>query len=149
MERREKDSKNRLNVLVIRFYLQSGSPRLNRARKLLIERSKWYLSRVMSIISQLREFHALTSLNDIPMLPTILKPLNGSLGCSESRKLDLGKLSQPLQQILKSSYNSSQLQAISVAIASPDSKKNVELSLIQGPPGMRDFVLQLWSKSLL
>ncbi|XP_019077812.1 uncharacterized protein LOC100265030 isoform X2 [Vitis vinifera] len=135
VERREKDSKSRSNVLVIRFYLQNGSSRLNRARKLLIERSKWYLSRVMSITSQLREFHALSSINDIPILPMILKPFNGSLGRSESRKLDPSKLSQPLQRILESSYNSSQLQAISVAIASPDSKKNFDLSLIQGPPG--------------
>lgn len=142
VERREKDGKSRSNVLVIRFYLQSGSSRLNRARKLLIERSKWYLTRVMSITSQIREFHALSSLNDIPLLPNILKPLNGSLGHTESRKLDLGKLSQPLQQILKSSYNSSQLQAISVAITSPDSKKFFDLSLIQGPPGMCDFTLQ-------
>ncbi|XP_059642145.1 uncharacterized protein LOC132284095 isoform X2 [Cornus florida] len=134
VERREKDNKRRSSILVIRFYLQNGSSRLNRTRKLLIERSKWYVSRVMNITPQLREFQALSAIKDIPLLPNILNPINHSAGQYESRK-DLSKLSQSLQRILKSSYNESQVQAISAAIGPLDSKKDFELSLIQGPPG--------------
>ncbi|XP_019707473.1 uncharacterized protein [Elaeis guineensis] len=135
VERREKSDKNWSIILVIRFYLPNGSSRLNKVRRLLIERSKWFLSRLMSITPQLREFQALSSLHDIPMLPIILNPFDGSLGYPESGKVQLGKLSQALQKMLMSSFNESQLQAISVAIRKQDSRRNFELSLIQGPPG--------------
>ncbi|KAG8380280.1 hypothetical protein BUALT_Bualt07G0176900 [Buddleja alternifolia] len=134
VERREKDNKRRLNILAIRLYLQ-GCSRLNRARKLLNERSKWYVSRVMSITPQLREFQALSSIREIPLLPIILNPVNHPCGQYESRTENLSKLSQPLQQIFKSSYNGSQLQAISLAIGPFDLKKDFDLTLIQGPPG--------------
>nr|DAD46144.1 TPA_asm: hypothetical protein HUJ06_004374 [Nelumbo nucifera] len=135
VERREKDNKRRSNILVIRLYLQKSSSRLNKANKLLTERSKWYISRVMNITPQLREFQALSSLSDIPVLPIILKPTISSRDCNESRKAELAKLAKPLQLILKNSFNDSQLQAISVAIGTNDSKIDFELSLIQGPPG--------------
>lgn len=135
MERREKDNKRRLNILVIRVYLQ-GCSRLNRARKLLTDRSKWFLYRVMSIASQLREFQALSSIREIPLLPIVLNPVNYFSGHREIRNENIIRLSQPLQQVLKSSYNDSQLQAINTAIGPFDSKKDYELSLIQGPPGM-------------
>ncbi|XP_022889351.1 uncharacterized protein LOC111404723 isoform X2 [Olea europaea var. sylvestris] len=134
VERREKDNKRRLNILVIRVYLQ-GCSRLNRARKLLTDRSKWLLYRVMSIASQLREFQALSSIREIPLLPIVLNPVNYFSGHREIRKENIIRLSQPLQQVLKSSYNDSQLQAINTAIGPFDSKKDFELSLIQGPPG--------------
>lgn len=135
MERRERDNKRRLSILLIRFYLQNGTSRLNEARKNLRERSKWHASRIMSITPQLREFQALSSIKEIPLLPIILKPINDGPSSNEFSKVDLSKLSQLLQVILKSSFNDSQLQAISVAIGLRNSKKKVELSLIQGPPG--------------
>lgn len=136
VERRERDNKRRLTILVIRFYLQNGSSRSNQARKNLIDRSKWHACRVMSITPQLREFQALSSINGIPIFPVILNPVNDSLGTHVSKEVNLGKLAQPLQQILKLSFNDSQLQAISVAVGSPKLKKDFELSLIQGPPGI-------------
>ncbi|XP_052181406.1 uncharacterized protein LOC127794403 isoform X2 [Diospyros lotus] len=135
VERREKVDKRRSSILVIRFYLQNGSSRMNRARKFLTERSKWYISRIMSITPQLREFHALSSIYNIPLLPVILNPVNHPFGHYGSRKEDLRKLPQPLFHILKSSYNDNQLQAIGAAIGPPDSKGGYEMSLIQGPPG--------------
>ncbi|XP_037493472.1 uncharacterized protein LOC105646246 isoform X2 [Jatropha curcas] len=135
VERRERDNKRRASMLLIRFYFLNGSSRLNQARKQLLERSKWHASRIMSITPQLREFQVLSSIKDIPILSVILKPADAFLGYNESRELALDKLSQPLQQVLKSSFNDSQLQAISVAIGLPNSKKDFELSLIQGPPG--------------
>ena len=135
MERRERDNKRRLSILLIRFYLQNGTSRLNHARRNLLERSKWHASRIMSITPQLREFQALSSIKEIPLLPTILNPVYDSPSSNECPKADLRKLSQSLQQILMSSFNDSQLQAISVATGFSNSKK-FELSLIQGPPGM-------------
>lgn len=93
----------------------------------------------MSITSQLREFQALSSINGIPLLPIILNPINHSFGHHESRKGDLSRLPQPLQRVLKSSYNDCQLQAIGAAIEPLDSKKEYDLSLIQGPPGTFAF----------
>lgn len=90
----------------------------------------------MNITSQLREFQALSLIKDIPLLPIILKPVNDSLDSNVSNEVDLSKLSLPLERILKSSFNDSQLQAISIATETPKRKKDFELSLIQGPPGL-------------
>ncbi|XP_016902852.2 uncharacterized protein LOC103500612 isoform X2 [Cucumis melo] len=135
VDRRERDNKRKMNLLIIRFYLLSGSSRLHQARKNLIERSKWHASRIMSITPQLREFQALSSIKDIPVVPTILNPKTSSIPHDESKVVDLSKLSRPLQQILKSSFNVSQLQAIDVSIGSRNMKNDLELSLVQGPPG--------------
>ncbi|KAI3845786.1 hypothetical protein MKW98_016545, partial [Papaver atlanticum] len=135
VDRREKDHKRRSIILVIRLYLQNGSTRFNKAKRLLVDRSKWYLTRIMSLTSQLREFQALSSLNDIPVLPVILKPTVHSDDFNKSRKIELGKLPEPLAQVLKSSFNDSQLQAISDAIGNNVTSRDFELSLIQGPPG--------------
>ncbi|KAG9449287.1 hypothetical protein H6P81_009252 [Aristolochia fimbriata] len=133
VERREKDTKCKKLVIVIRFFLQSTSAHIVKAKRLLTERSKWYVSRIMSITPQLREFQALSSLKDIPLLPLILNPIGQCY--PKSRKIELCKLPLPLLQTLKSSFNDSQLQAISVAIGTHGQNKDFELSLIQGPPG--------------
>ncbi|KAE8709137.1 hypothetical protein F3Y22_tig00110332pilonHSYRG00979 [Hibiscus syriacus] len=134
VERRERDNKRRSSMLLIRFYLQNGSIRLNQARRQLLERSKWHASRIMSITPQLREFQALSSIKEIPLLPVILNPVN-DFTLSYKSTIDFSKLAQPLQQLLKSSFNDSQLQALNVALGSQKIKKDFELSLIQGPPG--------------
>ncbi|XP_074268049.1 uncharacterized protein LOC141591568 [Silene latifolia] len=135
VERREKDNKRRLNMLLIRCYLQGGSSRLNRARKLLLERSKWFLGRIMSITPQLREFQALSSAEVIPAIPVVLRPAHHFNSFKEHNKVNLSKLSQPMQKVLRSTFNESQMQAISAVVESRDSKNDFELSLVQGPPG--------------
>lgn len=135
MERREIDNKRKLNIVVIRLYLQNGCSRLNQARKFLFERSKWCISHLLSITPQIREFQALSSIKEIPLLPVILNPKNHPYDCHSSARENLSKLSQPLQHVLQSLYNDSQLQAISSAIGLLGSKRDFELSLIQGPPG--------------
>ncbi|PWA56676.1 P-loop containing nucleoside triphosphate hydrolase [Artemisia annua] len=137
VERCEKDNKRRSSsssILMIKLYLQNGCSRLNRAKKLLMERSKWYIHRVMSITSQLREFQALSSIHTIPLLPVILNPNNHQPNALKSRT-DLSKLSRPLQQILESSFNDCQLQAISSVSGPANLRDDHGLSLIQGPPG--------------
>ncbi|KAF0923218.1 hypothetical protein E2562_003428 [Oryza meyeriana var. granulata] len=134
VDRRESD-KNKVLILVIRFFLSNENARLNKVKRLLVERSKWFLNRVMSMTPQIREFSALSSLNDIPVLPVILNPLSCNLIYHGSGKAYLDKLSHPMRKVLKSSYNDSQLQAVSIAIGPTSSKTNFDLSLIQGPPG--------------
>ncbi|KAK1290120.1 putative helicase MAGATAMA 3 [Acorus calamus] len=135
VERREKNHKSRSSILVIRLYLPNSLLRLNKVNRLLIERSKWFVTRIMSITPQLREFQALSSIKDIPLLPVILNPTDHSVGHSDNSKVEISMLSQPMQQTLISSFNESQLRAIGIAIATCDLKKISELSLIQGPPG--------------
>ncbi|CAL5082162.1 unnamed protein product [Urochloa decumbens] len=132
VERRESD-KNKALIFVIKFFLSSNNARLNKVKRLLVERSKWILNRVMSMTPQIREFSALSSLNDIPVLPAILNPVS----CSDhkSGKVHLDRLAHPLRKVLKSSYNESQLEAVSIAIGSTSSRTKFDLSLIQGPPG--------------
>ena len=89
----------------------------------------------MSITPQVREFHALSSIKGIPILPLILNVVKDPICADESKEVDLSMLSEPLQQTLRSSFNVSQLQAISNAIGISEPKKDLELSLIQGPPG--------------
>lgn len=95
----------------------------------------------MSITPQLREFQALSSIREIPLLPIILNPVNCRSSQYESETQSMSKLPQPLQQILKSSYNESQLQAISLATGPFDLTKDFELTLIQGPPGVWLFIV--------
>lgn len=135
VERREKNTKSRSTIIVIRFYLPSGPSRFSTARRLITERSKWHVSCIMSITPQLREFQALSSLQYIPMLPIILNPVDCSKDYSQPRKFELSKLSQPIQQMLKSSFNNNQLLAISNVIGRHTLRKSFDLSLIQGPPG--------------
>lgn len=95
----------------------------------------------MSITPQLREFQALSSIREIPLLPIILNPVNCRSSQYDAETQSMSKLPQPLQQILKSSYNDSQLQAISLATGLSDLKKDFELTLIQGPPGVWLFII--------
>ncbi|KAL1224181.1 putative helicase MAGATAMA 3 [Cardamine amara subsp. amara] len=135
VEGREWDDKKRSSILNVRLFLQNASSRLNQARRNLLERSQWHASRILNATSQIREFQALSSIKDIPVLPVILSPMSDSNYDSEVKRSDLRSLPQPLQQILKSSFNESQLQAISVAIGSSNFLKAFDISLIQGPPG--------------
>lgn len=148
VERREKDNKRGLSIVLIRLYFQNGSSRLNQARRNLTERSKWHAYRVMSITPQIREFHALSSVKHIPLLPLILNPVKDSF-CLDECQVDLSKLCQSLQQTLRSAFNFSQLQAVSVAIGRAKTKKTVELSLIQGPPGLQSTLCHLLTCQIL
>ncbi|KAF3494619.1 hypothetical protein DY000_02057545 [Brassica cretica] len=135
VEGREWDEKKRSSILNVRLYLQNASSRLNQARRNLLERSQWHACRILNITSQIREFQALSSIKDIPVLPVILSPLGDSNYDTETKRSDLRSLPHSLQQILKSSFNESQLQAISVSIGSSNLTKEFDISLIQGPPG--------------
>lgn len=88
----------------------------------------------MSITPQHREFQALSSIRDIPILPLILKPVGNSQACEAKMSGQLASM----QCLLKSSFNEGQLQAIRFAVGS--SKNDFSLSLIQGPPGMRPMI---------
>ncbi|KAH9305772.1 hypothetical protein KI387_010176, partial [Taxus chinensis] len=139
VERRERDTKSRSTILVLRLYLHSGIIRLAKARRLLIERSKWCVTRLMSITPQLREFQALSAAKDLPLLPIILNPQTAAIKLahihSQAQGTDLKILPEPLKECLKEAFNESQLKAISVVLQQNISLENSGLSLIQGPPG--------------
>lgn len=142
VERRERDAKSRSTILLLRLYLQSGIPRLAKARRLLTVRSKWSVTRLMSITPQLREFQALSAVKDVPLLPIILNPHIAATKfadvCAHTQGTqgeDMELFPKPLKEYLKEAFNESQLKAISAVLQRNDSQKNCGLSLIQGPPG--------------
>jgi hypothetical protein len=136
VDRREKGDRNQTTILVIRFLISNEIARFGRVRKFLTARSKWFLNKVFNLTPQMREFQALSSLNDIPILPIILNPLNFPASSAGPHKASLDRLGEPIKRLLTTSYNDSQLQAIGVAIGVPRAGKDFELSLIQGPPGI-------------
>eukprot|EP01018_Ginkgo_biloba_P027712 Gb_33974 [translate_table: standard] len=139
VERRERNTKSRCTILVLRLYLHSGTMRLAKARRLLIERSKWCVTRLLSITPQLREFQALSALKDLPLLPVILNPCRAAMKSShlniQTKGLELKRLPEPFLEQLRAAFNESQLRAISAILEGSDSGSSSELSLIQGPPG--------------
>lgn len=105
-----------------------------KARSLLLERSKWHATRLMSITPQVREFQALSAVEYFPLLPIILNDGSCKMG-SFSSKQTLSGLSDKLQHRLTADYNERQLQAIDMALRSAVMANGHELSLVQGPPG--------------
>lgn len=142
MDRREKGDRDQPMILVIRFLISNEISRFIRVRKFLTERSKWFLNKVFNLTPQMREFQALSSLHDIPILPIILNPLNVNVPHArvarpaQLHEAPLSRLDEPVRNFLTSSYNHSQLQAIDVATRKPIDGKDFELTLIQGPPGL-------------
>ncbi|XP_057825136.2 uncharacterized protein LOC131037116 isoform X2 [Cryptomeria japonica] len=139
VERRERDTKSRSTILVLRLYLHSGIIRLAKARRLLIERSKWCVTRLMSITPQLREFQALSAAKDLSLLSIILNPQTAAIKLAhfhnQAQATDLKMLPEPLKERLVEAFNESQLKAISLVLDQNLSQGNFRLSLIQGPPG--------------
>lgn len=129
-------------ILVIRFLISNEISRFIRVRKFLTERSKWFLNKVFNLTPQMREFQALSSLHDIPILPIILNPLNVNVPHTrvarpaQLHEAPLSGLDEPIRNFFTSSYNHSQLQAIDMATRKPIDGKDFELTLIQGPPGL-------------
>ncbi|XP_050212375.2 uncharacterized ATP-dependent helicase C29A10.10c-like [Mercurialis annua] len=95
---------------------------------------EWHASCIMNITPQLRGFLALSSLQsfDSSIHSAILKPYDG---CNKlDHEAALSNIPEPLQNVIRASFNDSQLQAIGASIGLPNSK-GFHLSLIQGPPG--------------
>lgn len=139
VERRERDAKSRSTILLLRLYLHSGIPRLAKARRHLTVRSKWCVTRLMSITPQLREFQALSAVKDVPLLPVILNPHRAATEfadvCNQTQGGDMKLFPKPLKECLKEAFNESQFKAINAVLERNGSQKNCGLSLIQGPPG--------------
>ncbi|KAJ7567512.1 hypothetical protein O6H91_02G151200 [Diphasiastrum complanatum] len=141
VERKEKENKSRSTILVVKLYFATGNTRSMKVKQLLVDHSKWHVTRLMSITPQLREFQALSAIAGFPLLPIILCPK--PTGENQlSRKVytkstsAFSNLPEPFQRRLKADYNESQLDAIEAAIRIGGSISNKhELSLVQGPPG--------------
>ncbi|KAH7295384.1 hypothetical protein KP509_27G044200 [Ceratopteris richardii] len=137
VERQERDNKSRSVIVTLRFYLRSGNKRLAKARTLLLERSKWHVTRLMSITPQIREFQAVSAVARLPLLPLILndksckvRPLDAESGQQLNHMLP-----DKLHDQLKAEYNTSQMKSIYMALKSGAIANDHEMSLVQGPPG--------------
>ncbi|MCO5611008.1 hypothetical protein L7F22_065256 [Adiantum nelumboides] len=138
VERQERDNKSHSVTIILKLYLRSGNKRLAKARTLLLERSKWHATRLMSITPQLREFQALSAVEYLPLLPIILNDGTckmGPLSTGTAGKQFIQGLPEKLQHRLGTEYNASQIQSIQMALRSAVVANGHELSLVQGPPG--------------
>ncbi|KAI5072739.1 hypothetical protein GOP47_0013117 [Adiantum capillus-veneris] len=138
VERQERDNKKPSVTIILKFYLRSGNKRLAKARTLLLERSKWHATRLMSITPQLREFQALSAVEYLPLLPVILNDGSskmGPLSIGAAHKQAIQGLPEKLQHRLRADFNASQIHSIQMALRSAVIANGHELSLVQGPPG--------------
>lgn len=69
-------------MVKVKLHIPQGQPsrRLGLARKLLVDRSLWHATRLLSLTPNLREFQALTSVRYFPLLPTLLDPRSSAAG---------------------------------------------------------------------
>ncbi|XP_074381844.1 putative helicase MAGATAMA 3 [Apium graveolens] len=101
-------------------------PRLLRMRPLVKESQKtWFITKICSLSTIVREYVALRSVGSLPFKNLILKAAECQ-PCSEDRAWDI---SRSLKDYIKSNHNASQLEAIDAGL----SRK--PFVLIQGPPG--------------
>ncbi|GBG87750.1 hypothetical protein CBR_g45904 [Chara braunii] len=158
VEKRDRDSKMRGVILHLRFYLPASNERLVKARSSLRDNSKWETTKLLSLISNIREFQALSSIENLPFLDVILRPCPEH-GQTVARELCLGALPQPLRERLEREYNESQLSAIAASIGPKPgaTEQGHHLALIQGPPGtgktrtilaIVSALLALWAHNL-
>lgn len=142
VESRERESKSRATILLMKIYINMSDPRLTKAKRLLVDRSKWHLTKVMNMSPQLRECQALSSVPCLPLLPILLTP-DTSIPAQEAKStehskpsLDLRGLPEALQEKITAEYNESQIRAIAFAIGGKETMTNThQLTLVQGPPG--------------
>jgi senataxin len=121
----------------VRLYLQSGgrpvNERAREAQKDLQVNTIWWIKRVMSLTTSSREFTALHSCRNLPLISSILQPSSPSSSSSSSLSSSSfnndSALPGVLGSIFKSKFNPSQLKAIEAATTSKG------FALLQGPPG--------------
>ncbi|KAL3682269.1 hypothetical protein R1sor_000291 [Riccia sorocarpa] len=136
VETRERESKSRATILLMKIFIQVTDPRLSKAKRLLVDRSKWHLTRVMNMSPQLRECQALSGFASLPLLPILISPEFASKTAECAKSADLQTLPEKLQEKLTGEHNESQIRAIAFAIGTKESKVNGhQLTLVQGPPG--------------
>lgn len=96
------------------------------------------------MVSQIREFQALSAVGNFPLLQTILCtsiPERHSPG--KNGKAGLKGLTTDLGDRLRFDYNESQVSAIAAAVGKLDLAAEAhQLALVQGPPGESDIFLE-------
>nr|XP_024386396.1 uncharacterized protein LOC112287553 isoform X3 [Physcomitrium patens]XP_024386398.1 uncharacterized protein LOC112287553 isoform X3 [Physcomitrium patens] len=133
----EREFRGTTTTIVLKLCMPLGNSRLQNAKKYLVVRSKWHLTRVMNLSTQLREFQALSAIGNLPLSRLVLCP-------STSEKTNLLKngtaglkdLTAELGDRIKADYNESQVSAIAAAVGRQDiAAADHQLALVQGPPG--------------
>lgn len=141
MDRKEREFRGAATTILLKLCMPQGNNRLQNAKKFLVSRSKWHMTRVMSLSSQIREFQALSAVGNFPLLQTILcKSMPGKF--SKNEKIDLKGLASDLCDKLRIDYNDSQVAAIAASVGQQDlAAANHQLALVQGPPGECNSIL--------
>lgn len=141
VDRKEREFRGSATTILLKLCMPQGNSRLQSARKYLVSRSKWHMTRVMSLSSQIREFQALSAVGNFPLLQTILCSSKHSLGNKNVKVDDLKGLTSDLCDRFRVDYNESQVSAIAAAVGQQDlAAANHQLALVQGPPGEFKFV---------
>ncbi|KAG0553297.1 hypothetical protein KC19_12G000100 [Ceratodon purpureus] len=137
VDRKERGFKGTATTFLVKVCMPHGNSRLQNAKKHLLIRSKWHMTKVMNMVSQIREFQALSAVGNFPLLQTILgtsipeRHLPGKNG-----KAGLKGLTTDLGDRLRTDYNESQVSAIAAAVGKLDLAAEAhQLALVQGPPG--------------
>jgi len=141
VDRKEREFRGSATTILLRLYIPQGNSRLQNAKKYLVSRSKWHMTRVMSLSSQIREFQALSAVGNFPLLQTILcTSMPGKHSVSKYEKVQLKGLTSDLCDRLRVDYNESQVSAIAASVSQQDiSAADHQLALVQGPPGESNF----------
>ena len=137
VDRKEREFKGTATTFLIKVCLPPGNSRLQNAKKHLTVRSKWHVTKVMNMVSQIREFQALSAVGNFPLLDTILcSSIPERHPSGKNGNASLKGLTTDLGDRLRSDYNDSQVSAIAAAVGKLDLGAEAhQLALVQGPPG--------------
>lgn len=143
MDRKEKEFRGTPTTFLLKLCMPHGNSRLQNAKRYLVIRSKWHITKVMNLATQVREFQALSAVGNFPLLQTILcTSLPGKHWLDKSGKVGLKGLTTELGDRLRFDYNESQVSAIAAAVGQQDLAAAAhQLALVQGPPGECDVLL--------
>mmetsp|Transcript_38001 Transcript_38001/g.63069 ORF Transcript_38001/g.63069 Transcript_38001/m.63069 type:complete len:479 (-) Transcript_38001:1271-2707(-) len=112
-------------LLELRFCLKKMDERIHAVASALSFKSTWWIASLCNLVTINREYQALHSVRDLPIVGSILNP-KGALSSGASAPLHIPTL---MFNQLNQNYNSSQLDAMEAAL------KRKGFTLIQGPPG--------------
>lgn len=123
--------------LVAVVNIQSGDPgkdgkRLQDLATLLLPRTTWHATRIMSWTPHCRQFKALCALHKLParLREQLLQPKAHRSSVATASALQHSGLPAPLQTALRAAFNQSQVAAIAESMSGRD-----PFALVQGPPG--------------
>jgi hypothetical protein len=148
VDRKEREFRGTATTFLLKICIPHGNSRLQNAKKYLVIRSKWHMTKVMNLASQIREFQALSAVGNFPLLQTILcTSIRERQLLSKNGKACLKGLATDLGDRLRIDYNESQVSAIAAAVGQQDLAAAAhQLALVQGPPGESEIISEIFMR---